>query len=944
MTKQFTELTQWDAISVFCKTISKIVFMKKIFLLFNFAAVSFIYIHAQCPTNITFSTQAQIDAFPSDYPGCTELLGKDTISGADITNLNGLSQITTVEDGLVITNNNLLQNLIGLDNLISVHGSFKIFDNPNLISLTGLENLTTIAGNSQISGNRIKDLIPLANLSNIGFGLTIGPMDSLLSLTGLSSLTSITGGLNIVGNNSLVNMSGLELLTSVGGMLSIKSNNLMEDLTGLDNLTNVGGLHFWYNPVLTSLHGLEQLTYIHEDLDFTGNEVQTSMDGLNSLSYIGGDVYLSDMDALTSFNGLENLDTIGGILSGVGMNELSDVTALSGLNFLLGLIFAGNTALTSLNGFEGLDSLLYISIKGCNNLTNLTGLDNVTYLDFFLSIEDNVNLTSLSGLDNLQFIGNLLKIDGNPVLYDLAGLSQLAYIGQELKIENNPNLQTCSYIGICNFLATPTIPPMEEAIIQNNALGCDTKEEVEAVCNNSFSTVNGKIFADLNCNDIVDGIDVTLPYHILRRTDDFPFSFTDLNGSYNHFLLPSTSTDYKTDTYPGYSVVPNIQTVTTELVPQSYSDYDFQFCPDSLFHNLGVTLVSYNPPVPGFSQQFQLCVTNYGTFLEDASLTFEFLYEDGAIPFTTIQDSDGGLINDQTVSWSLDDLPLFTPICFTLTALISETTPTFIISRSRATIATSNGEMETTLSDNSDALNEVVFDSFDPNDKTVDQPEIEYSEFEEGITLEYQIRFQNTGSAPASFVEILDTLESNLDIRTFKMITASHPYTLSFPADNILKWRFDNINLPDSASNELESHGFVKFSINTVPGLSLTDVVSNTASIYFDFNEPVITNTATTSFFVGVKEVPQQNTLKIAAFPNPTDGFTRLEFTMQEASVCRIEVINLQGIVFEYFELGFQDAGDHSFPLDVSSLASGVYQVRVIAGIETGFVKLVSTE
>ena len=51
------------------------------------------------PNGITFNSQAQIDAFATNYPGCTEILGKVSISessAGNIVNLNGLSQITSM--------------------------------------------------------------------------------------------------------------------------------------------------------------------------------------------------------------------------------------------------------------------------------------------------------------------------------------------------------------------------------------------------------------------------------------------------------------------------------------------------------------------------------------------------------------------------------------------------------------------------------------------------------------------------------------------------------------------------------------------------------------------------------------------------------------------------------------------------------------------------------
>ena len=108
------------------------------------------------PDGITFSSQAQIDAFQSDYPECTEILGNvyiyddsDTVRG-NITNLNGLSILTTIGGNFKVWGNPSLTNLTGLENLNFVGGDLQIghFFNPNpmLDNLMGLEGLTSIGG------------------------------------------------------------------------------------------------------------------------------------------------------------------------------------------------------------------------------------------------------------------------------------------------------------------------------------------------------------------------------------------------------------------------------------------------------------------------------------------------------------------------------------------------------------------------------------------------------------------------------------------------------------------------------------------------------------------------------------------------------------------------------------------------------------------------------
>ena len=54
------------------------------------------------PEGITFTSQEQIDIFQTNHPNCKDLEGDVIISGVDITNLNGLSVLTSIAGDLWI--------------------------------------------------------------------------------------------------------------------------------------------------------------------------------------------------------------------------------------------------------------------------------------------------------------------------------------------------------------------------------------------------------------------------------------------------------------------------------------------------------------------------------------------------------------------------------------------------------------------------------------------------------------------------------------------------------------------------------------------------------------------------------------------------------------------------------------------------------------------------
>jgi len=138
----------------------------------------------------------------------------------------------------------------------------------------------------------------------------------------------------------------------------------------------------------------------------------------------------------------------------------------------------------------------------------------------------------------------------------------------------------------------------------------------------------------------------------------------------------------------------------------------------------------------------------------------------------------------------------------------------------------------------------IVLCSFDPNDKLV-HPKYPENYSLQNEDLIYTIRFQNTGNAEAYRVTLRDTLDVNLDPSTFNFISSSHEEVLSTSMDDeqILVFDFVDIFLPDSTTNYEGSQGYVTYKIRPFENLPEETEINNTASIYFDFNPAVVTNT-----------------------------------------------------------------------------------------------------
>jgi hypothetical protein len=145
-----------------------------------------------------------------------------------------------------------------------------------------------------------------------------------------------------------------------------------------------------------------------------------------------------------------------------------------------------------------------------------------------------------------------------------------------------------------------------------------------------------------------------------------------------------------------------------------------------------------------------------------------------------------------------------------------------------------------------------IIDSFDPNDKAVSPGGVTEAHYTPtGRALDYVVRFQNTGTDVAYRVAVVDTLSEHLDISTLQMGAVSHPYTMQVSGKGrpVLTFTFKDINLPDSTADEPRSHGRIQFSISPKDGLPEKTRVENFADIFFDYNEPVRTNTTANTLY-----------------------------------------------------------------------------------------------
>ena len=234
-----------------------------------------------------------------------------------------------------------------------------------------------------------------------------------------------------------------------------------------------------------------------------------------------------------------------------------------------------------------------------------------------------------------------------------------------------------------------------------------------------------------------------------------------------------------------------------------------------------------------------------------------------------------------------------------------------------------------------------VTGSYDPNDKRG---------FPKGLTedhlilpnrsIDYVIRFQNTGTDTAFNIVVRDTLDFDLDIFSVRAGVSSHSYTFQTYGPRVLEWTFSNIMLPDSTTDQAGSNGFLTFKVDQLSNLSNGTMITNDADIYFDFNDPIITNETWHQVDDMLQSAPVGATFitleeeEVEVYPNPTSNSIFLD-NSEELVGAKFIISDLNGNIVKEGVLNYQ----HN-EINLEELAAGVYVIRINNSIPVRIVRL----
>jgi uncharacterized repeat protein (TIGR01451 family) len=725
------------------------------------------------------------------------------------------------------------------------------------------------------------------------------------SITGSLILGSSMKGINMSDNLfesiDIQSATNLIRLDCHKNKISSISGNLPNSLTYLDCSDN-------------QLSSLPSLNTPITHLDFSTNKIHAfTIPQGSSLTFLACyDNLLDSFPALP--NNLENLSC--------GSNPIHSLPSLpntlkylecskNGLSSLptlpnsLSLLVCDTNQLVDLPKLPS--SLVELRCAG-NSLTKINDLPSkLTNLDFSNNQVEILPSLPVS-MKYLSFAKNrILSLDSIPKALEYLdcsdnGLKCLPYLPSKLYylktsltcIPNKPNgSQTFTlnvdntgyysfYLPICNPL--------------NNKNQC-----------HAFPTVSGKIYIDENQNQIKEQNEVVCKNVKVTLQPSGYATFSNDSGFY----------EIAVDTLREYSISienPKYYTSAIKSVkPTAYNQVinnDFPLYATKPVKDMSILLDHYSSIVrPGLKYFIKLDCKNLGTIPSSANLSLDF-----SSNFQFDSSYLSPINTKNPLLWQYNSIKQGDVKSIFIYGTISKNTVLGDTLSFTATV-NSNDINDSSLVNNSYKLKIVVRSSFDPNDKqgpkTVTPKQVQNGDF-----IEYTIRFQNTGTDTAFNVVVSDVLTANLLPETLEMISTSHNCKTTVKGNQVY-FEFLNIFLPDSNTNEVKSHGYVRFKVKPKNNLKLGQNILNTAKIYFDYNSPVITNTVNTKvdepLITGIQIIPIS--FGGLAYPNPIENG-------------RLFVSNAQGLKYKLNNMQGQPVMSGTVDetgLDVSQLNPGMY-------------------
>ena len=443
-------------------------------------------------------------------------------------------------------------------------------------------------------------------------------------------------------------------------------------------------------------------------------------------------------------------------------------------------------------------------------------------------------------------------------------------------------------------------------------------------------SISGTVLFDID-NNGCDTNDIPVNEILLNATsNNFDYGAVILNGNYAIDLASGTF-DVSIFNLPNYFTSTPIIGSSTLNNSNPTDIIDFCVTANQLVDDLNITILPLNDARPGFESDYKLVIKNIGTEIINTILA-TFIFDDNKQSFISALPNEIST-STNSLNFNLGTIQPFESkeVEIKMQNLTPPTLNADDVLDFLALVTPNSNDY--TPNNNEYDLEQIVVNAFDPNDKKVLQGEfITIDQVDD--YLEYIIRFQNTGSANATLVRIEDVLDTELDLSTFKMVSASHDYQVNINNNNEIEFVFNNINLPYESLDEPNSNGYIAYKIKPKATVQIGDIMSGSASIYFDYNPPIITNVVFTEVTENLNVDAFSIDDDLTIYPNPSEEYFRIE-NSNNLNIESIRLYNISGKLLKEFT--------ESERYVISDLNSGFYFLRITSDKSEVIKKLVKS-
>ncbi len=461
-----------------------------------------------------------------------------------------------------------------------------------------------------------------------------------------------------------------------------------------------------------------------------------------------------------------------------------------------------------------------------------------------------------------------------------------------------------------------------------------------------YGNVTGRTYIDNNGNCIYDAGDVALNSMEITSTANLtgtgPSSrswlvYSNTSGLYTQKVQSSWMTSYDVTLPPDYyfiypltSCFTGAYTFTT--LPQTGVDFPLE-CSSSV----DVQCWTGSPYFAQPSRSFYLRPTVSNTGCDSASGQLKLVKDSRVIYNPSLSPYPADAVSGDTLIWNYVNLTNLSTGAYwnSLIGRVHMTPNSTVVIGDTLCFRVYTNILSTDINplNNDYTVCLPVVAAYDPNAKQV-VPKGTGATGDIPVTtreLTYTLYFQNTGTAPATLVKVVDSLDSNVNPNTLRVLSTSHTVHPVWLSSGVVSFNFPDINLADSGSDEPASHGYVRFSVKLDAGLPAGTQIRNKGYIYFDANPAVITNsvlnTLVGSTSITTNEIKEGD---VKVYPNPVTD----KITIENLQNGRLVITDITGkVIIE------QEMVNNKTVIDISKYPAGVYILKTIDGKNTTAIK-----